>query len=83
MKKITHIAEILNDNTRITPRELLLDAINDIETGVKSPNKLAIFMLDDKDDKYATNFYASNMRTSELIALCARWNYNFNNWMDE
>lgn len=79
--KIEYIADALNDNTRITPIQTLQDAISDIESGKRSPNKLVVLMLDDTDG-YNTNFYASNLKTSELLALCSRWVYNFNNWMD-
>ena len=83
MSKVEYIADALNDNSRITPAQVLQDAIADIESGKRNPNKLVVFMLEDGDDKYHTNFYASNLRISELLALCSRWLYNFNNWMNE
>lgn len=82
MSKIVHMADIVNNNQLITPEATLLDALSDIQEGKRTPNKLAVFMLDETDGKYCTNFYASNMKTTELIALCQRYTYVFNTFMD-
>lgn len=69
MKKVTRLADVKNDNRFITPIDTLKDAITDIESGEKNPNKLMVLMLNDMNGKYDVNFYCSNLRASEVVAL--------------
>lgn len=60
-----------NDNKLVSPREVLQDVIADIDSGKSPMNKVLILMLDDsKPDGYGFNFAASNMKLSEMVALC-------------
>lgn len=71
---VTHIADIKDDNTLISPRETLEAAIRDIDSGEINPDKLMVICLRTKDDdgdrRYGTRRYASNMHVSEMVTLC-------------
>lgn len=72
---VTHIAEVKNDNTLISPRETLEGVIRDIDSGEINPDKLMVIALRTKDNdggdrRYGTRRYASNMHVSEMITLC-------------
>jgi hypothetical protein len=61
-----------NDNSLLTPLECLEDAAADIRSGQRKCQKLLILCLDAGDDgmAYALSFFASNMKSSEMVALC-------------
>ncbi len=70
MGKITHIADIKNDNSLLNPKQCLEDVIRRIDDGDIDPNKLVIIHLQtNPEGNYEWNTYKSNLRDSELIAL--------------
>jgi lauroyl/myristoyl acyltransferase len=71
---VVNLADVKNDNTLITPVQMLRSAADDLEAGeskVKA-NKAVVLLLDANgsfDGAYFVGFYASNIRTSEIVAL--------------
>jgi len=56
-----------------TPKQMLEDAISDIENktdqvAAKAKKAFVVF-LDDSDGQYATNFYNAGMSHSQIVAL--------------
>lgn len=62
-------AERAGDNSLLSPVECLQDAVADLESGERKANKALILLLDDEDGAYNFGFRASNLRSSEMIAL--------------
>jgi len=65
-------AEREEDNSLLSPAEMLEDAAADIKRElVKATSALAL-LLDAGEDgkKYSVSFYASNLKGSEMVALC-------------
>lgn len=57
------------DNRLLTPVECLEDAAQDMRSGDFPCNKLLVLCLYDEGGSYASRSYASNMRSSEMLAL--------------
>lgn len=57
------------DNRLLSPVECLEDAAQDMRADEFPCNKLLVLCLYDGDGSYASRFYASNMRASEMLAL--------------
>ncbi len=73
MADITHIANLRNDNTLISPIETLDAARRAIEARKIEPDKLLVLSLQTKDEKgddaYKMKWFLSNMKMSEAVAL--------------
>jgi len=59
-----------NNNSLLSPIECLEDAAEDLRAGIKTPDKLLVLGLDTKEDGYRLSFWACNLRSSEIVALC-------------
>lgn len=68
-----------NDNGLVTPAECLEDAAVDIRTGKRVCQKVLVLTLDVGPDGngYDVGFYASNLRSSEKLALLEVAKVNF------
>lgn len=71
-EKVVHLADVLNDNRLIDIPTMLRQCADDMENGNLSPrpNKAVVLLLHDLEDMYVTRIYASNMASSEMVALC-------------
>lgn len=69
MPKIVNLAERNNDAKLYTPMQALQDAMQEIEAGKRTPTKLAVLYLDDRDMQYKINFRQAGMSMSEMVAL--------------
>lgn len=58
------------DNTLLSPADCLDDALREVRSGVRVCDKLVILTLDTTDDGYGVGYYASNIKASEIVALC-------------
>jgi len=60
-----------NDNTLLSPVECLEDAAEDLRSGKTKCDKLLVLRLNTGDDgsSYDVGFNASNLRSSEMLAL--------------
>ena len=59
-----------NDNTLLSPRDLMFDVVADIDDGTVSPTKAFVIVVDDADGQYRLNWFASNAKASEIISMC-------------
>lgn len=62
-------AEREGDNRLISPVETLREAIANIESGAVPANAVIVLALNTADGAYAVRWFASNLRSSEMIAL--------------
>jgi hypothetical protein len=67
-------AEMLKDNSLVTPLDNLEDVAREVRNGTVwadggKPTKAIILLLDDADGKYQTRRYISDMKCSEQLAL--------------
>ena len=69
MSKITYLGDHKEDNSLITPSQMIENALNSDELKAGKYNKAILILLDNKDDSYNMGFYASNMHVSEMLAL--------------
>lgn len=58
------------DNTLLSPLELLEDAAEDIRSGVWTPDKIVVLMIDTRSDNYDMRMRCCNVRRSEVVAAC-------------
>lgn len=58
-----------NDNTLLSPKEMMLDVVADIDAGKLAPTKAIVITLDDADGSYALNWHTCNARCSDMIAM--------------
>lgn len=60
-----------NDNKLITPRDTLQDVMHEIDEGGIEPESALVLLLNRGEDgtSYDTNFFVSNLSTSEILAL--------------
>lgn len=58
-----------NDNTLLSPAECLDEAAREIRSGERNCDKILVLSLDTQDDNYHVGFYASNLKSSEVVAL--------------
>lgn len=63
-------AEKAGDNGLVSPVEVLRNVIAEIEAGKIDPDKLMVLHLSTKGDVYDSGWYAADLRSSEMIALC-------------
>lgn len=68
-KKVINLAEMMNDNTMITPIQLLDMVRGEIEDGTINPNKLVILALDTEEDEWDWTRYACNISAPEIMTL--------------
>jgi len=72
MGKITSIGHVKGDASIISPRQCLVDCLeNDLGNrgAFKEGNKLIVIGLDDNDGKYSWSFNQAGMSASQIIAL--------------
>ena len=82
--KVTTLAEVRNDNTLISPVQALQAAIDDIVEGGRPVDKLLVLTVDTRaGEGYKVGFYASNLRSSEMLALTSRFQHWVNQMLDE
>jgi len=65
---ITHIANIRKDGTLWSVKDMLSDAIKEIDSGKRKNIKAIVIFLDD-ENKYDVGFNQAGMKASEMIAL--------------
>jgi hypothetical protein len=60
-----------NDNRLVSPAEMLTDALTDIESGTVQPTRAMVLFWeeDEEGEGFSTEFYASNLKGSEMLAL--------------
>jgi hypothetical protein len=63
-------ADKAQDNTLLSPADCLEDALQEVRSGVRVCDKLVVLTLDTTGDGYGMGYYASNIKASEIIALC-------------
>lgn len=63
-------AEREGDNTLLSPKEMMLDAVADIDAGKIAPTRAMVIVLNDQDGTYQLNWYASGARCSDMISMC-------------
>ena len=70
---VTRIASVLNDNSRITVRDALQNAAQDLDVGeLLAEGCFLIFLNTTRNGEkgyFDLRFYAANMLTSEMIAV--------------
>lgn len=66
--KLIKLSETSNSNRHITPEELISQLVGSPD--IKQSTSCLILLLDDADGYYNTNYYASRLSTTEMIALC-------------
>ena len=76
------LAEKLNNNTLITPEQTLELALRELRSGKRKCNKILVIPLFSEIDAYDVGFYASNLRTHEMLALCSHMTHWFNCTID-
>lgn len=62
-----HRAKVLDDNTLLTPLDCAR-ALTKVLEDHEFP-KMLVVLLNDRDDGYAVDVHAANMRCSEMLAL--------------
>lgn len=63
-------AERENDGTNLTPKDVLLDVLADLETGKVKATKCVVILLDTTEaDQYHIRRSQAGMRVSEIVAL--------------
>lgn len=68
---VTRMAEIREDNNLVTPEQTLEDALSAIRSGVIKPRSLLVLAIDGDDiSTYDVRWFASRLRTSEMVSLC-------------
>lgn len=59
-----------HDNNLITPVETLRDAMQEIESGERKADSVLVLTLDrGEGDEFNTGWYASRLKSSEMIAV--------------
>jgi len=76
MSKVKSLGEYKNDATMMRPEDALHGALDDIASGVVTPTKVLVILLDDRDGMYAARFVQSGMKMSECVALCEVMKHN-------
>ncbi len=67
--KITHL-HTPDDSRRYSCSDVLREALQDVESGGRTPTKCVVLFLDDgAHQRYNTGWVQSGMRMSEMIAL--------------
>lgn len=77
---IAYLADSLNDNKLISPKQTLLNVLDDLRDGRKC-EKLLVICVDDTAG-LDLSFYASNLKYSEMLAILSRMQHSVNGWMD-
>jgi hypothetical protein len=67
--KIVNLIERKPDSKRWTPREALMDAVADIDSGRIKPTKLMVLYVEDVEDRVRASEYICGMNISEHIAF--------------
>lgn len=67
---IEDIGKHANNGTMSSPINKLRSAIEDIENGDISPDKILILSLNTENGSYIINWHQAGMRMSECITLC-------------
>jgi len=68
---VHHIAEVSQDNTRITPKQILEMMLRDLENGETSPDKVLIIYTEPLENGgQRLGFYAANVRRDDHIVMC-------------
>jgi len=70
MSEVISLGKHTQNNTLITPIQALQDIIRDIESGKLDCNKLLILSVKADEQNFKWNFYASNIKVSEMMSLC-------------
>ena len=65
---VTHIANIKEDGSLWSVRDMLADAIEEVENGKRKDKKAIVIFLDD-EEKYDIGFNQAGMKASEMIVL--------------
>jgi len=66
------MADIREDNNLVTPEQTLEDALAAIRDGTVKPRSLLILMINGDDPStYDLKWFASKLRSSEIISLCS------------
>lgn len=58
------------DNRLLSPVECLRDAMRAIESGDRACDKVLVLTLDTSGDRFGVGYFASQLRGSEILALC-------------
>lgn len=66
-------------NDQVAPVDCLRDALQMVETGKAEPNKVLVILLQADDANYYARSLLSNMRSSEVVALCHIIAHDFTN----
>lgn len=63
------LAEKRNDNTQITPRELLQFAIAEVDAGRVKPIKALLLYMEPHEGGFHLGYFASNLTNHEHISI--------------
>jgi len=69
MSEVINLAYVKDDNRLITPEQMLVDVLAEARTP-GFPKKMIVIALDDEEGAFITPFWCSNIRSSEIVALC-------------
>lgn len=63
------LSEIKNDNRLRTPEQMLRGVLQELESGQIPAKRMMVIFLDDSDDKYDVGYRATNISSSQIVAL--------------
>lgn len=69
MNDIIKMVDRIRDNSRWTPEQMLEDALHEVRTGARTPNRAVVLFLEDEGEEYAVGYTLCNIQCSQTISL--------------